>query len=80
VWAQDCRSWIVDDIDGTPILDFAGTATKQTFPRLQSSVEPALRFVYKEWQKFIETGNAKLAGRYFMLHNYLATRKAQIWN
>lgn len=50
------------------------------FPASASSVEPALKFVYKEWQKFIETGNAKLAGRYFMLHNYLATSKEQIWN
>lgn len=79
LWAQDCASWIVDDVDGTPILDFAGAATKQAFPQLQSSVEPALKFVHEEWQKFIEMGNAKLATRYFMLHTYLATRSEQVW-
>jgi hypothetical protein len=79
LWAQDCARWIVDDVDGTPILDFAGPATKKAFPDLQSAVEPALKFVEGEWEKFRVTGNAKLAARYFLLHTYLASRKEQVW-
>ena len=80
LWARDCAEWIVTDVDGAHILDYAGAATKKTFPQLQSYLEPALKFVFDEWQKFIAAGDTKLAGRYFMLYNYLNNRKEQVWN
>jgi hypothetical protein len=76
-WGRDCVSWITTDFDGARILDYAGEAMKKTFPKLQSSIESAVKFTYKEWQKFLATGNTKLAGRYFMLYNYLESRREQ---
>ena len=68
------------DVDSAQILDYAGAATKKTFPQLQNYLEPALKFVFDEWQKFIAAGDTKLAGGYFMFYNYLDNRKEQVWN
>lgn len=80
VCAEDCAEWITTDVDGAKILDYAGVATKKAFPKLQSLLEPALKFVSGEWQKFMEMGDTKLAGRYFMLHTYLSNQSEQIWD
>jgi hypothetical protein len=79
MWAKDCADWIMTDVDGAQVLDYAGPVTKRIFPKLQSSVDLALTFASEEWQKFRALGNAKLAGRYYMLCSYLATRREQVW-
>lgn len=79
LWGRNCVSWIMTDFDGAQILDYAGEAMKKTFPALQSSVESAVKFAHEEWQKFLTIGNTKLAGRYFMLYNYLESRREQFW-
>lgn len=79
MWAKDCADWIIIDVDGAQILDYAGPVTKRVFPKLQSSVDLALKFASEEWKKFREQGDVKLAGRYYMLWNYLATRREQVW-
>jgi hypothetical protein len=80
IWAEDCAEWIVTDVDGAQILDYAGVATKKAFPKLHSCIEPALKFVSGEWEKFREKGDTKLAERYFLLHTYLSNRSEQVWN
>jgi len=79
MWAKECADWIMTDVDGTQILDYAGPITKKVFPSLQNSVDLALNFAYEEWEKFRMQGDVKLAGRYYMLWNYLATRREQVW-
>lgn len=77
--AQKCKNWLSIDVDGTPILDYAGPAARNTFPQSGELVDNALRFVDAEWNKFQKEANAKLAERYSLLHNYLATRKREVW-
>ena len=73
--AKRCLKLLCVDLDGVTILDYAGAASRGMFPTLQSSIEPAIEFATREWQRFQKEGNHKLAGRYFMLINYLRSRR-----
>jgi hypothetical protein len=79
MWVQDCVDWIMTDVDGAQVLDYAGAVTKRIFPKLQNAIAPALKFAFDERQKFEEQGNTKLAERYLKLCNYLAERREQVW-
>lgn len=74
-----CREWIVRDVDGIHILDYAGKTAKNALAEIGSYIDPSIAFVESEWQRFRSEHNTKLAGRYFLLRNYLANRKQQVW-
>ena len=76
---KKCGQWLISDVDGVTILDFAGPATKEIFPVLKDAIDPALSFVKAEWQSFRQQGKTELAGRYYLLHNYLLDRKRTVW-
>lgn len=78
-FAQKCRELLTVDVDGVPILDYAGPATKEMFPELRDNLEPAITFVDREWGRFKSERKTKLAARYFMLRNYLMQRRNTVW-
>lgn len=79
MWAQDCADWIMTDVDGAQILDYAGEVTKKLFPGLRAAVGPAMQFASEERKRFGEQGDTKLAERYARLCDYLTGRVEQVW-
>lgn len=77
--AQKCKNWLNVDVDGVPILDYAGSAARDISPQSAELVNNALLFVSAEWDKFKRDGNAKLGERYSLLHSYLTSRKNEVW-
>jgi hypothetical protein len=77
--AKKCREYLISDVDGVAILDFAGSATREIFPTLKEAIHPALAFAKSEWNRFRKEGKTKLARRYYLLHNYLLSRKQSVW-
>lgn len=77
--AQKCKNWVSHDADGVPILDYAGAAARNISPESGELVDKALAFAEAELDKFEREGNDKLAERYSILRNYLATRRAAVW-
>lgn len=78
-FANKCKEWVLVDVDGVPILDYAGAPTREIFPELNNFIDPAIAFVEREWRRFKKERKTKLAGRYYMLLNYLVNRKARVW-
>jgi hypothetical protein len=78
--AQRCQDWLCIDFDGVTVLDYAGAAARKIFPSLRGSIETSIKFASDEWNKFQTEGNPKLAGRYFLLRNYLIDRLQRVWN
>jgi hypothetical protein len=82
--ASEATKWIIKDIDGIPVLDYAGHWVKEAFPDMPAdTMDKALAFVESEWKRFIQDASSKplhqtLAARYSLLHRYLLSRK-DIW-
>jgi hypothetical protein len=79
-YAMECKRMIVQDTDGRQMLDFLGVEVKN---RLGASVPCSLvskghEFVKDEYEKFRQSGNEKLAPRYFRLLQYYLARK-KVW-
>lgn len=84
--AECCRKMICTDVDGVKILDYFGQTTREMISDTQKSIvddkesiEKALEFAEKEWERFKSEGNEKLAQRYFMLRHYIRSRK-KFWS
>jgi len=77
--AQKCKNWLSHDTDGVTILDYAGSAARNTFPESGELVDKALAFAEAELDKFQREGNAKLSERYSLLRQYLTTRRDHVW-
>jgi hypothetical protein len=76
--AQRCKNWLCVDLDGITILDYAGAAAQEVFPVLEGALEKAIKFATDEWKRFRMERNSKLAGRYFLLLNYLKDRSRRV--
>jgi hypothetical protein len=82
--ANRCNDWLLQDLDGVTILDYAGPQTKEMFPALEGAIDRAITFVDREWQRFKTAGatsqeSQKLATRYYLMRQYLQWRKATVW-
>jgi hypothetical protein len=80
VFAKKCLSIIYNDTDGAFILDYAHKSIQEFHPYCKMFLEGAFKFAIKEWNRFTEEKNHKLAARYFLLVNYLDTSLATTEN
>ena len=79
-YAIQCKRMIVPDTDGHQMLDFLGSEINE---RMRALLPPELvsrghEFVHSEYRKFQQSGNDKLALRYFRLLQYFLARK-DVW-
>ncbi len=79
-YAGSCKRMIVQDTDGRQMLDFLGTEGRV---RLRESLPAELfsrghDFVREKHEKFLASGQEKLASRYYRLLQYYLARKA-VW-
>lgn len=68
---------IVPDVDGVPILDYAGVTVQERLsavPYLSHTLERARDFSHAEYVKFVSNGDRKHALRYARLQGYLTSR------
>lgn len=80
LYAGSCKRMIVQDTDGRQMLDFLGTEGRT---RLRESLPAELfsrghDFVREKHEKFLASGQEKLASRYYRLLQYYLARKA-VW-
>jgi hypothetical protein len=77
-FGKDCLSYLFEDFDGRPTLDFLGTAMLNEYTGLtkipSSLIQDGFNFVSKECDRFKREQNYKLASRYTMLMNYYLKR------
>ncbi len=75
--ARRCKQMIVQDSDGTYMLDFLGSWVKEApkEPIKKEMVIEARDFVESQYEKFSKTENHKLAARYYRLMMYFRRRQ-----
>jgi hypothetical protein len=75
---EKVQALITQDKDGKYILDFLGAGmVEHAGPireQVNSTVRPAYDFVLKEYNRFLESGDAKLSARYAQLKEYFESR------
>jgi hypothetical protein len=78
--ADLCLSMIVKDLDGVLILDYLGEEFRnKILKKIDSAKEifgKAYDFVKKEYEQKRESGERKLALRYYLLHNYFRAKSS----
>jgi len=65
---------ITRDIDGVPILDFAGAKFRErlsAWDQLSTTLDGAARFIAEEYTRFLSVGDRKHALRYAIARDYL---------
>lgn len=79
--ATNCLKMIVRDLDGVPILDYLGNEFLKSINENSEQAEKfknvfnlALQFIELEYAKRKQTGDKKLALRYYLLLNYFKTK------
>ena len=79
--ATNCLKMIVRDLDGVPILDYLGAEFLQSInenseraKEFEGVFKLALAFVESEYSKRKQTGDKKLALRYYLLLNYFKAK------
>lgn len=75
IMAEKCLALIFEDTDGAFALDYAHQSIRDADPNCRTLLEGAYKFAIEEWNKFTKERNHKLAARYFLLVNYLDTRR-----
>jgi hypothetical protein len=80
--ATNCLKMIVRDLDGVPILDYLGAEflhsineNSERAKEFQGVFNLALKFVESEYSKRKQSGDKKLALRYYLLLNYFKAKK-----
>ena len=73
--AARCRRMIVQDTDGRQMLDFLGTEVRTVLGELGKPFPPEVvtkghDFVESEYKRFQDSGQEKMASRYFRLLQY----------
>ena len=84
LWCQGisrkCLDMIVKDVDGVWILDYCGDdflkgiSEHSPDSSLEDVINKAYKFVHSEWKNYKDSGDRKLAHRYFLLRTYLISR------
>ncbi len=80
--ADLCLKMMIKDLDGVLILDYLGEELwNKILKKIDSSKEifgKAYDFIKKEYEKKRDSGERKLALRYYLLHNYFRARSSKI--
>jgi hypothetical protein len=81
VMATSCLKMIVRDLDGVPILDYLGSDFLQSInenpeqaKKFEEVLNQAFQFVESEYKKRKQSGDRKLALRYYLLLNYFKAK------
>lgn len=75
--AQECRSFLSQDVDGYWIVDFLGEGIRNlldTDIHAKTMARKGFDFVQSELARFQQAGDAKLTPRYWLLKRYIESR------
>jgi len=73
---SECIARIIEDLDGSPVVDFAGSAFLRNAPEeeVRNALADAKQFVNEQLEIWSAQGHVTLTGRYQCLQQYLSTR------